>query len=114
MNNADEFSQSLKRKILAEDRERISTLLDHANASADDTAGGRFGAAAPTRTVIGTAPIAYPQQPSTAPSNQMAMMPDEPLIDGRSEGNTLGYEIDRPDAPPPPEASVVRKGLRRM
>jgi hypothetical protein len=40
----------------------------------------------------------------------MAMMPDEPLIDGRGEGHVLGYEIDRPDAGSPSIPVVVEGG----
>jgi hypothetical protein len=108
----DEIRQSERRKVLENDRKIMSSYLDHARASADDDRGGRFATESKT-TVVGAAPITYPQQPSTSPANQMAMMPDEPLIDGTGEGNRLGYAIDRPDAPPP-EASVVRKGLRRI
>jgi hypothetical protein len=99
-NPAVEFSQSQKRKILAEDRDRMASYLDHARASADDDRGGRFAAASPNRTVIGTAPIAYPQQPSTSPSNQMAMMPDEP---------PLGYSVN--DQEPTGEAFEVAASI---
>jgi hypothetical protein len=124
MNNPVDISQAERRRVLANDRKvaeerRHSTFLDHARASADDDRGGRFALSGSSVTVIGASPShEYPQQPSTAPSNQMAMMPDEPLIDGRGEGNVLGYEIDRPDAPASPETNgdgaVVRKGLRRL
>jgi hypothetical protein len=112
MNNP-ERSQAEKRKTLAEDRDRMASYLDHARASADDDRGGRFAAVNKT-TVTGTSSIhQYPKQPETSPSNQLALMPDEPLIDGRSEGLTLGYEIDRPDAPAAPEPSG-RRGWRRL
>jgi len=112
MNNPeDQFSQSFKRKILAEDRERMSSYLDHARASADDLAGGRFAKVNPT-TVTGTSPISYPAQPPGSPWAKDEM-PPEPLIDGTGEGNRLGYAIDRPDAP---EASGDRpkSRLRRI
>jgi hypothetical protein len=96
----DEISQAERRKVIENDRKVMSSYLDHARASADDERGGKFGAAAPTRTVIGTAPIAYPQQPSTSPSNQMAMMPDEP---------PLGYSVN--DQEPTGEAFEVAASI---
>jgi hypothetical protein len=86
-NTADEFSQAHKRKILAEDRERLSTLLDHARASANDDRGGRF-AAQGKATVTGAAPISYPRLPLTAPANQAMMVGQEP---------SLGYDINAMD-----------------
>jgi hypothetical protein len=80
MNKADEFSQSFKRQILREDRDRLSTFLDHANSSVDDEKGGRFAAASPTRTVVGTGPISYPRLPADNPSNQAMLVPDEPPL----------------------------------
>jgi hypothetical protein len=81
MNNpADELSQAFKRKILAEDRDRMASYLDHARSSIDDERGGRFAAASPTRTVVGTSPMTYPRLPLTAPSNQAAMVGDEPPL----------------------------------
>ena len=86
MNKADQFTQAFKRKILAEDRDRLSSYLDHARSSVDDERGGRFAAAAPTRTVVGAEPIAYPRLPADNPFNQAALMvPDEP---------PLGYSVN--------------------
>jgi hypothetical protein len=121
MNPADEISQALRRQVLANDRKiaaerKLSTYLDHSQASANDDRGGRFAVRSPT-TVVGAAPIAYPTQPPTAPSNQMAMMPPEPSIDGTGEGLTLGYGIDRPDAPPSEpsgDGGLRRRGWRRL
>jgi hypothetical protein len=90
MSKEDEFSQSFRRKILAEDRDRLASLLDHARASADDTAGGRF-AAMGKPTVVGADPtLAVPRLPPDAPSNQLAMnSPQEPQ---------LGYSVEDHEA----------------
>ena len=82
MNNpADEFTQSFKRKILAEDRDRLSTYRDHAEANADLELGGRFAKLTPT-TVTGSTPThQYPKLPADSPFNQAAtMVPDEPPL----------------------------------
>jgi hypothetical protein len=111
MSTADEISQALKRRVIENDRKvrEGSTYFAHAQASIDDELRGRFAQSGQSASVTGSSPISYPQQPSTSPSNQMAMMPEEPLIDGRGEGNVLGFEIDRPDAgsPSTPAASGV-------
>jgi hypothetical protein len=97
MNNPAEISQAERRRIIAEER-RASTYHQHAIASADDAAGGRF-ATEGKPTVMGSLPISYPQQPASSPSNQAALVPDEPTIDGSGEGDRLGYCIDNPSAP---------------
>jgi hypothetical protein len=116
MNKADEITMAEKRRIISEER-RHSTYLDHSRASADDLAGGRFAKHNPT-TVVGASSVSYPTQPETSPSNQLAMMPEEPLIDGTGEGNVLGYAIDRPGEAAAPEPAgdggLRRKGLRRI
>jgi hypothetical protein len=98
MNNpADDIPQSERRRIMADDR-RGRTYMGHAMVSADDERGGRFALSGNVTSVTGSSPgPIYPPQPSTSPANQMAMMPDEPLIDGRGEGSVLGYAIDKPD-----------------
>jgi hypothetical protein len=78
-NPADELSQAFKRKILAEDRDRLSTYRAHAEANADLELGGRY-AKVTTTTVVGAGPIQYPRLPLTAPSNQAAMVGDEPPL----------------------------------
>jgi hypothetical protein len=106
MNKADEFSQAFKRKILAEDRDRLASYLDHANASADDLAGGRFAAVNKT-TVTGASPISYPRLPANSPSNQAVMVGDEP---------SLGIDINAMDVvgePHKQRASEGDGGLRR-
>ena len=79
-NPADELSQAFKRKILAEDRDRMASYLDHARSSIDDERGGRFAAVSPTRTVVGTSPVTYPRLPANSPSNQTALVGDEPPL----------------------------------
>jgi hypothetical protein len=98
-NPADEISQAERRRVMLEER-RGRTYQGHAIASADEDRGGRFALSGNPATVTGSTPgPVYPQQPSTSPSNQLAMMPDEPLVDGRGEGDRLGYCIDNPSAP---------------
>jgi hypothetical protein len=83
--NHPEISQSERRKVMENDRKIMSSYLEHARASAEDDRQGRFGAINKT-TVTGADPaVAVPRQPETAPSNQMAMMPDEP---------PLGYSVN--------------------
>jgi hypothetical protein len=102
MNNPVDISQAERGRVLANDRKvaeerRHSTFLDHARASADDDRGGRFALSGSSVTVIGASPShEYPQQPSTAPSNQMAMMPDE---------SRLGYSVN--DQEPTGEAFEI-------
>jgi hypothetical protein len=88
-----------KKAILANDAKvrEGSTYFHQAQASADDLAGGRFGVAGSKQMVTGSSPLAWPKMPE---GNFWAKneMPPEPTIDGRSEGLTLGFEIDRPDA----------------
>ena len=85
MNNADEISQSEKRRVLANDRQvmaerqRVSTYRDAAQASVDDMAGGRY-AVIDKPSVTGTSPITYPRQSATSPSNQATLVCDEPPL----------------------------------
>jgi hypothetical protein len=114
MKNPD-ITQKQKREIFENDR-KVSTYFHQAQSDAELNLGGRFKALHPI-TVTGANPaVAVPRQPADSPSNQLAMMPDEPLIDGTGEGLTLGYAIDRPDAPPaePNEAGLRRRGWRRL
>lgn len=87
----DEIPQSDRRRVLEEDRlaRKASTYFAQAQASLDDTSGGRYGAVTKS-TVTGSTPaISYPKLPSDAPSKQLAGMPDEPA---------LGYKIDDQEA----------------
>jgi hypothetical protein len=100
MNNpADEISQAEKLRILAEDR-RASTYFHQAQSSLDDLSGGRYGPVTKSQ-VVGASPVAYPRLPSDAPSNQMAMMPEEP---------PLGYRID--DQEPTGQPHELAKSLQ--
>jgi hypothetical protein len=83
MNNPAD--QAERRKVLAEDRDRLATLLDHARANADLDLGGRFAKLTPT-TVTGSTPDhQYPRLPADNPSNMALMVPDEPC---------LGYSVN--------------------
>ena len=104
MNPADEVSQAERRRIMAEER-RGKTYMGHA-LDAELELGGRY-AKVHTTTVTGSTPgPTYPTQPEGSPWAKDEC-PPEPLIDGRSEGNTLGYEIDIPDAAPTSTALEV-------
>jgi hypothetical protein len=103
-NPADEISQAERRRIPAEER-RLKTYMGHA-LDPEFELGGRY-AKVHTTTVIGsTAGPAYPTQPAGSPWAKDEC-PPEPLIDGRGEGLTLGYEIDRPDSAPTSTALEV-------
>jgi hypothetical protein len=86
-NPADEISQREKRRILAEDRQVRTTYLQHAESSVDDDRGGRFAAIEKSATVVGAAPISYPQQPATSPWAR-DVIGDEP---------PLGYSVEDHD-----------------
>src|SRR5262249_16236682 len=81
-------------RIRAEER-RGRTYQGHAINSADDERGGRFAYSGNSPTVTGSTPgPIYPRQPAGSPWAKDEC-PPEPLIDGRGEGNILGFEIDR-------------------
>jgi hypothetical protein len=81
---ADDVSQAERRRILSEER-KAKTYLSEAQINTDLELGGRF-AKLPKTTVVGASPgISYPRLPQDSPSNQMAMMPDEP---------SLGYSVE--------------------
>jgi hypothetical protein len=105
MNNADEFSQATKRKILTEDRQRFNTYRSHAEANADLELGGRFSKVT-TVTVTGARPaIQYPRQPLNSPANQMAMMPPEQSLGyDINEMECVGEPHERDGTPPSPAA----------
>ena len=90
-----DITQKEKREVMRNDRKVGSTYHSVAQASIDDKRGGRYAISDSKQTVIGSSPIAYPQQPKTSPW-ACDPVPPEPLIDGRGEGNRLGFAIDRP------------------
>jgi len=95
-----EAANERERRKLIEER-RLKTYHGHAQHTDEDIYGGRY-ARVNTTVVTGAAPgSAFPQLPDGPWAKNE--LPDEPLINGTSEGNVLGYEIDRPDTP----ASVV-------
>jgi hypothetical protein len=103
-NPADELSQAFKRKILAEDRDRLSTYRAHAEANADLELGGRYSKVT-TVTVTGASPThQYPRLPLSAPSNQAMMVPDEP---------PLGIDINATDPVGEAHEQKASEGVRR-
>jgi hypothetical protein len=114
MNNpADEISQAIKRKILA-DRARLATYHAHGQAAIDDERQGRF-AALSKATVVGTSPsIQYPRQPADSPANQFAMSPPEPPLGysvNDQEPTGESWEQKASDRPAP---EVRRRRWRRV
>jgi|SRR6516165_9273563 hypothetical protein len=87
MNNANDIPQSERTRIMIEER-RLRTYHGHAQHTDEDIYGGRF-AKVNTTSVVGAGPISYPTQPANSPWASEPIGP-EPLIDGRSEGNTFG------------------------
>ena len=91
-----------------------STYLAHAQATALDEAGGRFAAPERRPTVVGAKPtVEYPQMESGPWSKNE--LPDEPLIDGTSEGDKLGYRIDGgPEEPSSAQPEATRPSAIRL
>jgi hypothetical protein len=117
MNKADEISMAERRRIIAEDRDRLSTYHALAQSSIDDERGGRYAAVQRPATFVGAGPaISYPRLPADSPSNQLAMTPkEEPLGYSIDEMEPTGerweQEASRGDAAAP---EVRRSGWRRF
>jgi hypothetical protein len=82
----EDITQQEKREVLRNDQRVREGATYHsvAQASIDDERGGRYAISDTEQTIIGSSPIAYPQQPATSPWHRDPV-PDEP---------PLGYEID--------------------
>jgi len=79
MNNpADDIPQSVRRRVMANDHKVMATYHSVAQSTVDDERGGRY-AVEGKQTVMGSSPIAYPQQPSTSPWHHDACPPEPPL-----------------------------------
>jgi hypothetical protein len=98
MHNEDEISQAERRRIMIEER-RLRTYHGHAEACLDAERQGRFATLDKPIVTGADAGSAFPQMDSGPWAKNE--LPDEPLVDGRGEGNVTGYLIDRPDTPPP-------------
>jgi hypothetical protein len=108
MNNpADQISQAERRKLLAEDRQRLNTYRAHAEADADLELGGRF--AEVTTTVIGAGPISYPRQPEGSPWACDPCPTEPPLKYDINEMEPVGEVHERS-----PEAVRKSRRLRRL
>jgi hypothetical protein len=83
-NPADDISQAERRRIMADDRRAKSTYHSQAIGSIDEERGGRYATSGSKQTVIGSSPIAYPQQPSTSPWHHDPIGTEPPL----------GYSVD--------------------
>jgi hypothetical protein len=94
-----EVTQREKRKVMENDR-KVATYHSFAQADAETEMGGRYSKVQPV-TVTGSNPGAVYPRIDGGPWAKNEM-PPEPLVDGRGEGNILGYAIDRPDAALPP------------
>jgi hypothetical protein len=83
MNNEDD-DQAERRRIMIEER-RMRTYHGVAASSVDDERGGRYAAGSGSKArVIGTGPVAYPQQPAGSPWAKDECPPELPL----------GYKVD--------------------
>jgi hypothetical protein len=95
------------------DRKVMATYHSFANSEIADERGGRF-ATLDKPVVTGSTPgSAFPQMPAGNPWREEPIGP-EPFVDGRGEGNVLGYAIDRPDTPPPLAQAQTDDGVRRV
>lgn len=68
-----------------------ATYHQHAMADAELSAGGRFGALRPI--VSGAEPIVATPAPAPQPWQDMASLPEEPLIDATDCGDVLGEAL---------------------
>ena len=112
----EDITQQEKREVLRNDHKvrEASTYHSVAQASIDDERGGRFAYSGNSTTVTGSTPgSVYPRQPAGSPWAKDEC-PPEPLIDGRGEGNVLGFEIDRPDAASPSTTAASDQFKRRV
>jgi len=106
MNNADDIPQRERRKVMENDRKVMATYHSHAQSSIDDERGGRYATEGSKQTVIGSSPIAYPQQPSTSPWHSDPCPPEPPLGYSVEEMEPTGEMFER-------EAPVIsRQGAK--
>src|SRR5262249_39812388 len=97
---ADEISQKVKREVLANDRKVMATYHSVAQSALDDERGGRYSGAGSKQTVVGTSPIAYPQQPATSPWYHDACPPEPPLGIDINAQEPVGEVFERQGSPP--------------
>jgi len=87
MTTSDQEEQAERRRVLLQDadlrrqqeqaqREQSGTFFSHAQAAANDTAGGRFASVSPT-SIVGSEPAV--KYPAASPSWQI-QLPDEPPL----------------------------------
>jgi hypothetical protein len=94
-----ERADIMKAEAALREKERASTMFDHARAAADDELGGRFARHQP-QIVVGSSPVIYPKLPASSPWSGPDLVGDEP---------PLGYSIDdleHPGLPLPVEAQA--------
>ena len=97
MYEEDEVSQAERKRAMENDRKVIATYHSFAAGEISEDRGGRFATLEKPTITGATLGSAFPQLPADNPFAKNEL-PDEPLIDGRGEGVTTGYEIDRLDA----------------
>src|SRR5262249_4693471 len=100
--------------VMTNGRKVMATYHSVAASTVDDERGGRF-AVERKQTVIGSSPIAYPQQPSTSPWHSDPCQPEPPLGYSVDAMGAVGepHEI-RASEGSPPSSSVRRKFRRRI
>jgi hypothetical protein len=103
----EDITQQEKREVLRNNQRvrEASTYHSVAQASIDDERGGRYAISDTKQTIIGSSPIAYPQQPSTSPWHSDPV-PDEPPLGFRIDDQEPVGEVFERNSPPPPAASV--------
>src|SRR5262249_6881949 len=106
MNNlADDIPQSVRRRIMAEER-RLKTYIGHA-LDAELEMGGRF-AKVHTTTVTGSSPISYPTQPTHSPWHSNPYPEEPPLGFSVEEMEPVGEPFERD--PPSTTAFQCKRG----
>ena len=97
MNNADDIPQSERRRVMANDRKvrEAATYHSVAQSVVYEERGGRYATESGKQTVIGSAPIAYPQQPSTSPWHSDSIGTEPPLRYSVEEMEPVGEPHER-------------------
>jgi len=111
----NDIPRSERRRIMANDRKVMATYHSVAASTVDDERGGRYATEGSKQTVIGSSPIAYPQQPSTSPWHSDPCPPEPPLGFDVNAIDPIGepHEIKASEGSPP-SSSVRRKFRRRI
>jgi hypothetical protein len=93
----DDIPQSERRQVMANDRKvrEAATYHSVAQSAVDDERGGRYATEGSKQTVIGSSPIAYPQQPCTSPWHSDPCGTEPPLGYSVEEMEPTGEVFER-------------------